>query len=364
MKTRHLRTLVCAWAFCSAVFLCASKADAQTFSPFTGAPTATRTFGIQGLPFQPYTLFFQGPGNATGTIEINATSDPILSVGSTNGIWYFWACPGSYTSGTATSSLGACAEISFTFTWAPDTISGLTTGAQTGFVEPYAPANGSYSTSSPTTFSANYYFNCNTSFGVLDTISFDIIDTNSNTAIYSPSGTIGICGTGSYTANIVLSTGDSYLWRPVLSSSNGSSTPVYGNWYFFQSTSTPAEDINTAVGATIGTSTLPTTTNLLSFLNVPVLLETKFPFAYVFQIANGIKAGIIASSSNSIPSGDFIWKNVQGGTTTIDMFSQATIEYYLSPTLISLWRSFLVVLLYVGVGYALYHRARKDLNLK
>jgi len=110
--------------------------------------------------------------------------------------------------------------------------------------------------------------------------------------------------------------------------------------------------------ATFGTSTLPNTSDFLSFLNVPALLQTKIPFAYFFQIASGIQQGIISSSSTAIPSGNFEWHNTQNGTTTFDMFSPTTIEVYLSPTLIAMWRAFLLVVLIIDFGYNLYYRAQ------
>jgi len=130
--------------------------------------------------------------------------------------------------------------------------------------------------------------------------------------------------------------------------------------YPYQGTSTIFTDsfTNQFYSGTLGTSTLVATTSLLSFLNVPQLLQQRIPFAYIFQIANGIYAGINSSSTGEIPSGNFIWRNTQNGTTTFDFFSKNTIETYLSPNIISLWRGFLLACLTVEFGYALYRMTK------
>jgi len=433
MKTRHIRTLVSAWALCSAVFLCASHAQAATLwgtacygvslvnGTNTNCPGIVSNMGSGGGSSftQPGASYRALPMFGSTTDVVSQTISGIQIEAATNGtpdpgdavqlvVFNCGSVNGTYSLGTE-GSLGINATLSFynipisltmpssfpsncqlDFTDADNGNVAWTTlsdgsyisiyfqmyqgsappfplifPSSSSFIKPYIPANQTATSSNVIKFSAQYYFNCE-DFGLYDSVSFEIKDlSNANFTAIVGNSLISACGYAEDTQTVSLNSGDTYLWRPVMYSSATSTIAIYGDYYTLYASSTLPLDYNTAfVGGTVGTSTLPVTTNLLSFLNVPVLLETKFPFAYVFQIANGIKAGIAASSSNAIPSGDFVWRNVQGGTTTIDMFSQATIEYYLSPTLISLWRSFLVVLLYVGVGYALYHRARKDLNLK
>jgi len=221
------------------------------------------------------------------------------------------------------------------------------------------PANGSFSDASPKTFSFAYYLNCSTSYGLYDFIGIDLTDTDTGEQSRVPFGSPNICGQTSITSQVILSLNDNYLWRPVMYSSHGSSTPIYGNYYSFLASSSPNY---TPVPQNVGsaTSTLPNTYNLLSFLNVPTLLKTKIPFAYFFQIAEGIQAGVNSSSSTAIPSGAFVWTGIGGATTTFDMFSTSTISYYLSPTLIGLWRNLLLVVLYIEFGYALYQRAKSQ----
>jgi len=145
--------------------------------------------------------------------------------------------------------------------------------------------------------------------------------------------------------------------------------PSAGDWsYWLMNVSTGLQvytsEASTSIpfDASLGsaTTTLSANFNFLQFVNVPALLQAKVPFAYIFQISEGIKSGLQSSSTSAIPSGTFVWSSISGATTSIDMFSTDTIEHYLSPTLISLWRGFLLVVLYVEFGYVLYNRAKSQ----
>ena len=225
--------------------------------------------------------------------------------------------------------------------------------AATRFIEPYYPASGTFSTTSPTTFSGSFYNDGSNLY--LDTLKIELRDTNSGESSSLQAGSGAITGTGTFSASGIINLGDTYLWRPVLYSATGSTTEIDGSWYSLTASSSPNY---TPLPATVGTSTPPDVYNLITFLNVPNLLATKVPFAYFFQIATGITEGIQSTSSNAIPSGAFVWTNLTGGTTTFDFFSTSTIGYYMSPTIMSAWRGFLLVALTIEFGYALYSRAK------
>jgi len=230
------------------------------------------------------------------------------------------------------------------------------------WIPPYTPATGSLAASTSVAFEANYSFDCTASYGLLDTVAFEITDTGTNNGPTRFGETpISSCGESTLQATTTLIQGHFYLWRPVLFSSEETSSPIFGDLYSLDVVSR-AGSSTPFLSGTVGTSTLPDSTNLLSFLNVPQLLATKIPFAYIFQIADGIKTGISSSTAATIPSGTFTWKGPTGATTTTDFFSTTTIGYYFSPSLISAWRAFELAILYITFGYALYMRAKhKDI---
>jgi len=130
-------------------------------------------------------------------------------------------------------------------------------------------------------------------------------------------------------------------------------TSVFNNNY---STSTPFGEL---VGNTFGNSTTTSETNLLGFLNVPELMKNKLPFAYIFQIQGIITNAINGNSSNAIGKGTITFKLLPGiATTTIDMFSSSTIQYFLTPTYVNLFRSLEVYILWFTLMWFLHHDAK------
>jgi len=100
----------------------------------------------------------------------------------------------------------------------------------------------------------------------------------------------------------------------------------------------------------------------LSFLNVPALLETKAPFAYVPQFISQLQQ-LDNNPSYAFPSSAFQWKFASGTsvsqTYTIDLFSTTTITRFLSPTYVAILRGFMVVVTYFSTIWFLYHDAKK-----
>ncbi len=126
---------------------------------------------------------------------------------------------------------------------------------------------------------------------------------------------------------------------------------------------------NPFTGANFGNNSLPTSTDMLSFVNVPNLLATKVPFAYIFQVSTVIYNAVNGSTSAAaIPSGSFKVKfpvkfgitGVATATTTItiDMFSTSTIGYFLTPSYVGLLRGLMVAVTYFLTAWYLFHEAR------
>jgi len=223
----------------------------------------------------------------------------------------------------------------------------------THFIAPYTPANGSLSPTEDPTFSFTFNF---IDYGRWDYAGVEIQDLSTGAVGYLATSSISSIGINSYSSSEHLFSGHLYLWRPYLGSFTGNPS-LYGDYYsldvgFRSGSSTPY------TGATVGTSTVPDTTSLLSFLNVPQLLRTKIPFAYIYQIATGLSQGFGSSTASSLPTGTISYTIPGRATSSIDLFSTTTIGYFLSPSLIALFRGLQVAILYISFGYALYRIAK------
>lgn len=122
------------------------------------------------------------------------------------------------------------------------------------------------------------------------------------------------------------------------------------------------------VGSSFGTTSLASSTNFLSFLNIPELLKTKIPFAYIFQISSSVRSSVASSSASTIPSSSFNINfpipGVATTTLTIDLFSTTTITYFLTPTWVNLLRGIMVAVTYFSLGWFLFHEAKKPRLLR
>jgi len=113
------------------------------------------------------------------------------------------------------------------------------------------------------------------------------------------------------------------------------------------------------IGATVGTSTLLSTTNFLSFLNVPFLLQTKVPFGYFFEARSAIIDALATTSAQQVPIGTISFKLGRDlATTTVTLFSTSTLAYFLPTSAQNTLRGIMVIVLYAEFLYAIYHRAR------
>lgn len=113
--------------------------------------------------------------------------------------------------------------------------------------------------------------------------------------------------------------------------------------------------------------------NLLSFLNIPELLKTKFPFAYLPQLYSGYQIAIGTSTqAASLPTGtmNFEWPikfglgTITTTTISIDAFSTTTITYYLKQNnFLALIRGILVAILYWELAAFIWHDIRNKRHM-
>jgi len=184
---------------------------------------------------------------------------------------------------------------------------------------------------------------------------------------YAGCSSVGVCATdfgleynrsyvGPYYVRAGLLAGAEYP----LGNSQNQLPQVLPEWLVNQNIGTTSSYVNSNVGS----SSLPTVTNFLSFLNVANLLQTKKPFAYIFQVSSLIYLGVSSTTlASTIPSGSFDVEFPGGGTSTttlhIDMFSTTTISYFLTPSIVSLIKLLMIAVTYFSTGWFLLHDIKR-----
>jgi len=261
--------------------------------------------------------------------------------------------------------------------WTPATAYSTTTNSMTFNVQGISFATSTINWNLQNLDTGNYY-QINYPEIPVGTGDFNLSTTTLQFSTSAPNSSCGL-STGSVcpTATTTLAAG-LYQGNITIVDSNGLSdsvqvsfiviTSVYGTSPNPSTGILPATDFNAATSTT-GLSA----TNLLSFLNIPQLLKTKAPFAYIPQIQNAIQQGIgTSTTATDLPSGviNFPMRtNFQSdgsySTTTlsIDFFSTTTVTQMLSPTLQSLMRSVMVAIVWISMGYFLWEDVRKKKHL-
>lgn len=220
----------------------------------------------------------------------------------------------------------------------------------------YEPINNFTTASTTVTFTATVYIS---STGATSTVNWDMwnydqADHRTLSFEVYPVGTTTVSTTTVMTTGFWASTID-------LRQNNGS---------LYDSIPTGFTVISSASGRTgfeVSTSTTVDQNNFLSFLNVPNLIRTKVPFAYMIQMAQIINNSIASTSTSTIPSGTFSWSlpiTANASTTyQIDMFSTSTIGYFLTPSQISIIRGIMAAVVWISLGMYLFHDARDKRHL-
>lgn len=109
-------------------------------------------------------------------------------------------------------------------------------------------------------------------------------------------------------------------------------------------------------------------TNLLSFLNVPNLLQTKFPFAYIPQIYSAITQGLGTSTlAENFPSATlsmpWFLSPTSSTTLTVTLFSSSTVTHFLPQQSRDIIRAFLILVIWWEWGMFIWHDIRHRKHL-
>jgi len=92
-------------------------------------------------------------------------------------------------------------------------------------------------------------------------------------------------------------------------------------------------------------------------------LNDKFPFAYWYDLKSSFEAEN-ASSTGAFPSLSIKFKNVNGTTTTLAVFSSSSISTYIGSSNISLFRTLMQGALWLAFAYFIYRKIKDIFNVE
>lgn len=207
--------------------------------------------------------------------------------------------------------------------------------------------NGVHTASTSVQFSFNYNINASENFVK---VGLELSDLDGNSVLDPLFGLVPGTGEQNFTATSTFVQTHLIFWRPYLETA--SSTKKYGVWQSFYVVS----------ASTTNQTLLPVdeqaTTSIMSMLNVPNLLKTRVPFAYIFQIADIISnSASIASSSSASLNLSFVSSTspLASKLNNVSVFSTSSITSLMGSTNLSIMRALLVAITYLGSGFYLFH---------
>lgn len=168
------------------------------------------------------------------------------------------------------------------------------------------------------------------------------------------------CGGDTYTHTFNFPSGASLLYRNYLrdTSTTTPSPKLYGSLVGLVNIVSG----NPNITPYLSTSTTASTTAFFDFINVPYLLQSRKPFSYIYQISV-LLSDVGSTTADTAGSVAYDFGTYASGTPlasigSVTLFSTSTVTHFLSPTLLALFRGFLVAVLYISAGMFIFHDVR------
>ncbi len=216
-----------------------------------------------------------------------------------------------------------------------------------------SPANGSLTSTNDVLFDFDYYFN-DIETPNISIAGVQVLDLSTPFEYFPIESDIIASGVGSFTGNLVLNSGDLHMWRGYLRNAT-SSDFRYGSWYTFDVVTQSASSTQ-YIDPETGLPIYATSTGFFDFLNVPYLLQTKAPFAYIYQVG-ALLQDLDSISATATPL--FVLPLGMASTTLpgvgdIEFFSADTVTELMPDSFISFMRAIIIAVIYVGLGLLLF----------
>lgn len=224
----------------------------------------------------------------------------------------------------------------------------------TRIVSQNSPANGSLSSSEFVQFDFDY-FNNDTDTDPVTFAGVDIRDVSSGFEYAPIEEMIISSGNASFGPETVQLQSDHFhMWRPYLR--NASSTRViYGSWYSFDVVdySGDFDPVDPSGGSA-------TSTQISQLLGVQGFFQSRFPFAYFYDIGS-----LLSAVDDEVAEGQFPSLDLSFGTSsalhmgTVTMFSSSTLSYFAGSSTVSLIRTMMAFSIWLAFALAVWFQVKK-----
>lgn len=229
----------------------------------------------------------------------------------------------------------------------------------TRFITPYIPNNGVISGSTNVNFNVDYFYN-DSANPYLNVVGIDLKDVTTGFQYAPIESPILASGGGEYDHNYILTAGHYHLWRPYMRSTSNQEDTIYGSWYSLDVV-TPSASSTYFIDPITGEPINATSSSFFDFLNVPQLLQTRVPFAYIYQVGSLLLTldDIQATSAPifMLPLG--MASTTLPGVSDIEFFSVDTITDLMPSSFVTLARLLMSAITIVGCAMLLFSETKR-----
>jgi len=227
------------------------------------------------------------------------------------------------------------------------------------------PSNGATSPTSDVIFQFSWF---NSGIEAYDIAQTEVSDLTQGVQITPQESVAALTGYGTTTHIYSLEPNHLHIWRACLVNSTTN-----------QKTCSASRSLN-VVGASASTSypilpdvdssnaTSTASGGIFQFLNIPYLLQTRYPFSWFYDI-NQIVNDMQSTSTSAFEPVLFDYDSLEISTTTKhslpptwEAFSTTTIGQYIPPTVLSIWRLLMQSVLWFAFAAYVYHTLGKQFH--
>jgi len=226
----------------------------------------------------------------------------------------------------------------------------IDTNIYTRITDIYEPLNGTITSSTTVSFKYDYYIGNE----IMDYATIELLDMSSGISMVAPVDTVSANGVSTYDRDVLLTPGHLYQWRPVLNDTVGSQ--LFGGYNTFEVlTSSASSSPYTPLDPN---GNLATSTIVARLFGNQGYLAQKFPFAYFYDVATILRGLNTHDTETSFPS-----LTLSTASTSIPIsftiFSSTTIVRYSGIAFITVFRTMLSAVFWIGFMLLVYMQVKK-----
>jgi len=221
------------------------------------------------------------------------------------------------------------------------------------------PANGATAPTTEVTFQFSWF---NSGLELYSVAQTEISDATSGFQYVPLQSNAAVSGNGTTTQTYELEANHLHLWRGCLLNPDTNEKTCSG--YFSLNVVGPSASSSFPLLPEVDENNATSTAQggIFAFLNVPQLMQTRYPFSYFYAIG-GLYRELQATSTDAVAAVVLDYENLAISTTTKsalpsswEVFGTSTVTQYIPTPVLAAWRVLMSSVIWMGFAFFMYRR--------